>query len=117
VPFRVALTFDAEHPDRRAHPGNEERVLDELERLEEWRCGETAVGVAARVIAGVEAHGDGAIVLLHLLPDPVAPALGLIVERLRASVAGFVRLDQLPLEPGFAPIGDPWPGPIPATTL
>lgn len=100
MPFRVALTFDAEHSDRPAHPGSQE----------------TAIGVAARVIAGVEAHGDGAIVLLDLWPDPVAPALGLIVERLRASVADFVRHDRLPLEPGFAPIGDPCPGPIPAAT-
>jgi peptidoglycan/xylan/chitin deacetylase (PgdA/CDA1 family) len=29
----VALTFDAEHPDRPAKPGNEERLLDALETL------------------------------------------------------------------------------------
>jgi len=29
-PFRVALTFDAEHPDRPARAGNDERVLDAL---------------------------------------------------------------------------------------
>jgi peptidoglycan-N-acetylglucosamine deacetylase len=28
--FRVALTFDAEHPDRPARPGNDERLLDAL---------------------------------------------------------------------------------------
>jgi peptidoglycan/xylan/chitin deacetylase (PgdA/CDA1 family) len=30
VAFRVALTFDAEHPDRPARPGNDERLLDAL---------------------------------------------------------------------------------------
>ena len=32
--FRVALTFDAEHPDRPARPGNDKRLLDALARLE-----------------------------------------------------------------------------------
>jgi peptidoglycan/xylan/chitin deacetylase (PgdA/CDA1 family) len=31
-PFRVALTFDAEHPDRPSAPGVQERLLDTLER-------------------------------------------------------------------------------------
>ena len=33
-PFRVALTFDAEHPDRPSAPGVQERLLDSLRRLE-----------------------------------------------------------------------------------
>ena len=33
-PFRVALTFDAEHPDRPARPGNDRRLLDVLARLD-----------------------------------------------------------------------------------
>jgi peptidoglycan/xylan/chitin deacetylase (PgdA/CDA1 family) len=33
-PFRVALTFDAEHPDRRSTPGVQERLLDILDRLQ-----------------------------------------------------------------------------------
>src|ERR1043166_6448415 len=33
-PFRTALTFDAEHPDRRSTPGVQERVLDVLDRLD-----------------------------------------------------------------------------------
>lgn len=32
--FRVALTFDAEHPDRPARLGNDARLLDALERLD-----------------------------------------------------------------------------------
>lgn len=31
-PFRAALTFDAEHPDRRSTPGVQERLLDILDR-------------------------------------------------------------------------------------
>ena len=33
-PFRVALTFDAEHPDRRSTYGAQERVLDVLDKLD-----------------------------------------------------------------------------------
>jgi peptidoglycan-N-acetylmuramic acid deacetylase len=32
APFRVALTFDAEHPDRPSEPGVQERLLDSLDR-------------------------------------------------------------------------------------
>ena len=32
--FRVALTFDAEHPDRPSTPGAQEQLLDELQRLD-----------------------------------------------------------------------------------
>ena len=34
TPFRVALTFDAEHPDRRSASANVERQLDALARLD-----------------------------------------------------------------------------------
>jgi peptidoglycan/xylan/chitin deacetylase (PgdA/CDA1 family) len=34
VTFRVALTFDAEHPDRASAPGVQERLLDVLARAE-----------------------------------------------------------------------------------
>ena len=33
-PFRTALTFDAEHPDRRSTPGVQERMLDILDKLD-----------------------------------------------------------------------------------
>jgi peptidoglycan/xylan/chitin deacetylase (PgdA/CDA1 family) len=33
-PFRTALTFDAEHPDRPSTPGVQERLLDILDRLD-----------------------------------------------------------------------------------
>ena len=42
----------------------------------EWDPGRSADEIAARAVDGVLAHGDGAIVLLHTWPDPVAPASG-----------------------------------------
>ncbi|MGH2380622.1 MAG: polysaccharide deacetylase family protein [Candidatus Limnocylindria bacterium] len=75
----------------------------------EWEPGRTASEVAARVVAGVKTHGDGAIVLLHAWPDPVAPALGEVVERLRGDGARFVGIDELDVPPGLAPIALPHP--------
>jgi peptidoglycan/xylan/chitin deacetylase (PgdA/CDA1 family) len=63
--------------------------------LYEWEPGRTAHDIADAVVSGVEAHGDGAIVLLHSWPDPVAPALAEAVTRLRAQGATFVRVDEL----------------------
>ena len=63
--------------------------------LYEWEPGRTAHDIADAVVAGVEAHGDGAIVLLHSWPDPVVPALAEAVTRLRAHGATFVRVDEL----------------------
>ena len=58
---------------------------------------------------GCCAHGDGAILLLHTWPDPVAPALAEIVERLRAEGARFVGVDELDLPEGLTPVGQPQP--------
>ena len=196
--FRVALTFDAEHPDRPARPGNDRRLLDTLARLEvratffvqgrwaeaypalarriatdghlvghhshyhvrmvglsghglkmdiargqqaiieaagvdphpwfrcpfgsgdddrrvqaairtagyrhagwhvagvDWEPERSARDVAATVVGGAIAHGDGAVVLLHTWPDQAVGALPAIVRRLRARGATFVTLDALP---------------------
>lgn len=75
----------------------------------EWEPGATGKAVAEAVISGAQAHGDGTVVLLHPWPDPVAPALPGIVERLQAAGATFVRLDALDLPPGLEPIGEPRP--------
>jgi peptidoglycan/xylan/chitin deacetylase (PgdA/CDA1 family) len=198
APFRVALTFDAEHPDRPARPGNDRRLLDVLARLEvratffvqgrwaeaypalarriatdghlvahhshyhvrmvglsshgltidiargekaiidatgvdphpwfrcpfgsgeddrrvqaavraagyrhvgwhvaavDWEPERAARDVAATVVGGVVAHGDGAVVLLHTWPDQAVGALPGVVQRLRARGASFVTLDDLP---------------------
>ena len=34
MPFRVALTFDAEHPDRPTHPGVAESILTSLDQAQ-----------------------------------------------------------------------------------
>ena len=75
----------------------------------EWDQGATVEGVSGAIIAGAVAHGDGAVVLLHPWPDPVAPALPGIVTELRNAGATFVRLDALDLPPGLDPIGEPRP--------
>lgn len=77
--------------------------------LYEWEPGRTAAEIADAVVAGVEAHGDGAIVLLHSWPDPVAPALAAAVTRLREAGAAFVRVDALDLPDATA-------SPSPSTT-
>jgi peptidoglycan-N-acetylglucosamine deacetylase len=75
----------------------------------EWEPGRTAREVAAAAIDGVTARGDGAIVLLHTWPDPVAPALADIVERLREAGMRFVRIDELGLDEGLSSVASPRP--------
>ena len=55
--FRVALTFDAEHPDRPARAGNDRRLLDALRRLDvratffiQGRWAEAYPDVARRIV-------------------------------------------------------------------
>ena len=83
--------------------------------LYEWEAGRSASEVAARAVAGVEAHGDGAIVLCHTWPDPVAPALAEIVDRVRAIGFRCVGVDELDNDAGLAPIASPRP-PVAAST-
>jgi peptidoglycan/xylan/chitin deacetylase (PgdA/CDA1 family) len=63
--------------------------------LWEWEPGRTAGAVADALVAGVDAHGDGAIVLIHSWPDAVAPGLSGAINRLRDRGARFVRVDEL----------------------
>lgn len=83
--------------------------------LYEWEAGRSASEVAARAIAGVTSRGDGAIVLCHTWPDPVAPALSEIVERLRERGARFVGVDELGHPDDLSSIASPRP-PVVATT-
>jgi peptidoglycan/xylan/chitin deacetylase (PgdA/CDA1 family) len=71
----------------------------------EWQRRRSTHGAVEAVVDGVAAHGEGAIVLLHTWPDPVANGLPEIVARLRALGAEFVPVDELDLEPGLAPVG------------
>jgi len=75
----------------------------------EWEPGRTVQEVAARGVEGVTARGDGAIVLLHTWPDPVAPALAELVGRLRADGARFVGVDELGLPNDLTPVAFPQP--------
>jgi peptidoglycan-N-acetylglucosamine deacetylase len=64
----------------------------ELEDWEPWRTGEA---IAQDAVAGVRAHGDGAVVLLHTWPAGTADALGSIIAGLKDVGASFVGLDEL----------------------
>ena len=75
----------------------------------EWDPSATVEGITEAVVSGTLAHGDGAVVLLHPWPDPVAPALPGIIGALREAGATFVRLDELDLPPGLEPIAEPRP--------
>ena len=63
--FRVALTFDAEHPDRPAALGNADRLLDELDRLGvsgsffvQGRWAEAFPATARRIVDGGHLVGN-----------------------------------------------------------
>ena len=65
APFRAALTFDAEHPDRSSTPGVQERLLDILDRLDiratffmQGRWAEAYPGTAARIAAAGHLVGN-----------------------------------------------------------
>jgi peptidoglycan-N-acetylglucosamine deacetylase len=75
----------------------------------EWEPTSSVASVQEAAITGAISHGDGAVVLLHPWPDPVASALPLIVEHLRGAGASLVRVDELDLPGGLEPIGFPRP--------
>jgi len=67
--------------------------------VDDWEPDRTGRAIAAEVIAGVEAHGDGAVVLLHTWPGGTGAALPAILEELRrrgATTAGVDELEVLP---------------------
>jgi peptidoglycan-N-acetylglucosamine deacetylase len=99
---------------------DDQAIVDALAKLDyrhvgwhveafEWRPRASAKGVAERIVNGVLEHGDGAIVLLHPWPTPVAAALPGVLARLRRAGAQLARLDELDLPPGLAPIAFPQP--------
>jgi peptidoglycan/xylan/chitin deacetylase (PgdA/CDA1 family) len=81
----------------------------------EWEPGRSAQEVADATVNGVTMHGDGAIVLLHTWPDPVAPALAEIVQRLRGAGMRFVGIDELDIGEDLASVASPRPA-VPAST-
>jgi len=64
----------------------------ELEDWEPWRTGEA---IAADALAGVTAHGTGAVILLHTWPAGTADAMGPMLDGLRAMDATFLTVDRL----------------------
>jgi len=64
----------------------------------DWASRRSA-GVARRIVDGVKAHGDGAIVLMHGWPWATAAALPSVIAELRESAADFVTVEQLPEVP------------------
>jgi peptidoglycan/xylan/chitin deacetylase (PgdA/CDA1 family) len=65
----------------------------------EWRRRATIRGVEAETVDGVTARGDGAVVLMHSWPAPVADVLDGVVRRLRDRGVTFVGLDELAAGP------------------
>lgn len=100
-----------------------QEILDQLAELgyrhigwhvgpEDWRPGRSAEEIAAAIVQGSSDHGDGAIVLLHTWPDPVAEAVDAAIGRLLAGGATFVGVDELDLPPGLGSVGEPRPGAV-----
>jgi peptidoglycan/xylan/chitin deacetylase (PgdA/CDA1 family) len=85
------------------------RVLGLLEELgyrnvfwrvmvEDWEPYRTGPALVHDALDGIEAHGDGVILLLHTWPDGTADAVPEILGGLRDRGASFVGVDELPAE-------------------
>ena len=94
-------------------------------RLSPCRLGRGAVRVGARAVGGRDRRAGGRRAstrvgtarssCCHTWPDPVAPSLAEIVERLRDRGARFVGVDELDLPDDLSPIGTPRPAVAAAT--
>jgi peptidoglycan/xylan/chitin deacetylase (PgdA/CDA1 family) len=62
----------------------------------DWRSVATGRSVAREALKATEAHGDGAVILLHPWTTATGLALPALIEGLRARGGEFVRLDALP---------------------
>ena len=63
--------------------------------LEDWEATRTGEAITEDALRGVDAHGDGAVVLLHTWPGGTGEAVAPMIEGLRARGATFVAIDQL----------------------
>ena len=70
---------------------------------DDWEPSRSPEVIAADVVAGVLAHGDGAVVLLHTWPTATLAALDSIVTRLTEAGHEFCRVDELPDAPAGVP--------------
>jgi peptidoglycan/xylan/chitin deacetylase (PgdA/CDA1 family) len=63
--------------------------------LEDWEPHRDGPAIAADALAGIQVHGDGAVVLLHTWPGGTAQAVAPILEGLAAIGATLVTVDRL----------------------
>jgi peptidoglycan/xylan/chitin deacetylase (PgdA/CDA1 family) len=70
---------------------------------DDWEPARSAGDVAAAIVDGVTAHGDGAVVLLHTWPSATLEAIDSILDRLGALGADLCTVDQLPVVPPGVP--------------
>lgn len=75
------------------------RNVDWHVELEDWEPWTTPRDIEDRVVGGVLAEGDGAVVLMHTWPGPTAEALPEVIARLAEIGASFVRVDELETVP------------------
>jgi peptidoglycan/xylan/chitin deacetylase (PgdA/CDA1 family) len=61
----------------------------------DWKEAETASGMAARALGGIEERGDGAVVLFHSWPAVTPRALSSIIRELTSQGATFVTVDEI----------------------
>lgn len=71
--------------------------------VDDWEPSRSASEVEGDVVAGVQSHGDGAVVLLHTWPGATRGAIGPIIDRLREAGAELCRIDQLATVPAGVP--------------
>ncbi|MDZ4180078.1 MAG: polysaccharide deacetylase family protein [Coriobacteriia bacterium] len=64
----------------------------------DWQATASAETVTERVLAAVDEHGDGTVVLFHSWPDATAEALPAILSGLKERGAEPVTLDELELD-------------------
>lgn len=70
---------------------------------DDWEPTSSGVSVADAVLRGVQAHGDGAVVLLHTWPTATLEAVEPILDGLAAAGVGLCRVDELPAVPADVP--------------
>ena len=101
-PFRAALTFDAEHPDRRTTPGAQERVLDVLDRLDakatffvQGRWAEAYPKTAARIAKAGHLVGNHSHYHARL-PQLNSPGLAWDIQTAEQVIVDIVGVDPKP---------------------
>lgn len=70
---------------------------------DDWDPRHSAAVVADAILRGVQAHGDGAVVLLHTWPTATLDAIDAILDGLAARGADLCRVDELALVPAGVP--------------